>query len=160
MPRFEVPEGSTVQASTFTLDPTDDQAHLLAGHFGARRRAYNWTVATVKADIDAYKATGVETEKASLRVLRKRWNAVKNDVCVSVVTGQVWWRECSKEAYADGIAGAVDAYWNWQHSRAGTRAGKPVGFPRFKKKGRDATACASPPERCVSSPTAAISLCR
>src|SRR6202790_2735433 len=34
--------------------------------------------------------------------------------------------------------GAVDAYWNWQQSRAGTRAGKRVGFPRFKRKGRDA----------------------
>ena len=44
----------------------------------------------------------------------------------------------SKEAYADGIAAAVDAYWNWQQTRAGKRAGKRVGFPRFKKKGRDA----------------------
>lgn len=43
-----------------------------------------------------------------------------------------------EEAYADGIAGAVDAYWNWQQSRAGRRAGKRVGFPRFKRKGRDA----------------------
>lgn len=42
-----------------------------------------------------------------------------------------------KEAYADGIAGAVEAYWNWQTSRAGKRAGKRVGFPRFKRKGRD-----------------------
>jgi putative transposase len=33
--------------------------------------------------------------------------------------------------------GAVDAYWNWQTSRAGKRAGKRVGFPRFKRKGRD-----------------------
>jgi len=24
--------------------------------------------------------------------------------------------ECSKEAYADGITGAVNAYWNWQSS--------------------------------------------
>jgi putative transposase len=32
----------------------------------------------------------------------------------------------------------VDAYWNWQASRSGKRAGKRVGFPRFKKKGRDA----------------------
>ena len=58
-------------------------------------------------------------------------------MCVNAETGQVWWPECSKEAYADGIAGAVDAYWNWQSSRAGKRAGKRVGFPRFKKKGRD-----------------------
>jgi putative transposase len=58
-------------------------------------------------------------------------------VCVNAETGAVWWPECSKEAYADGIDGAVDAYWNWQTSRAGTREGKRVGFPRFKKKGRD-----------------------
>ena len=63
---------------------------------------------------------------------------VKDDVCVSAETGQVWWPECSKEAYADGIAGAVDAYWNWQQSRVGKRAGKRVGFPRFKRQGGDA----------------------
>ena len=32
----------------------------------------------------------------------------------------------------------MDGYWNWQTSRAGKRAGKRVGFPRFKRKGRDA----------------------
>ena len=81
--------------------------------------------------------TGVETEKPSLAVLRKRWNTVKSEVCVNPETGVVWWAECSKEAYADGIRGAVDAYWNWQSSRAGQRAGKRVGFPRFKRKGCD-----------------------
>jgi putative transposase len=95
-------------------------------------------VATLKADIRAWHATGVDTAKPSLRVLRKRWNAVKDAVCVNAETGQVWWPECSKEAYADGIAGAVDAYWNRQRSRSGKRAGKRVGFPRFKRKGRDA----------------------
>ena len=137
MARFEVPEGWTVQAFRFTLDPTEDQARVLARHFGARRKAFNWTVAALKADIAAWHAAGVETAKPSLRVLRKRWNTVKSDVCVNAETGQVWWPECSKEAYADGISGAVDAYWNWQTSRAGKRAGKRVGFPRFKKKGRD-----------------------
>ena len=58
-------------------------------------------------------------------------------MCVNADTGTVWWRECSKEAYANGIGGAVDAYWNWQNSRSGQRDGKRVGFPRFKKKGRD-----------------------
>jgi putative transposase len=134
---FEIPEGWCVQAFRFTLDPSEDQARALARHFGARRKAYNWTVATVKADIDAWHAAGVETAKPSLRVLRKRWNTVKDAVCVNADTGAVWWPECSKEAYADGIAGAVDAYWNWQTSRAGKRVGKRVGFPRFKRKGRD-----------------------
>jgi putative transposase len=137
MARFEVPEGGCVQAFRFTLDPTEDQARALARHFGARRKAYNWTAAVLKADIQTWRETGVETAKPSLRVLRKRWNTVKNEVCVNAETGVVWWPECSKEAYADGIDGAVGAYWNWQSSRAGTRAGKRVGFPRFKKKGRD-----------------------
>ncbi len=138
MARFEVPEGWCVQAFRFALDPTGEQARVLARHFGARRKAFNWAVAALKADIEAWHATGIATEKPSLRVLRKRWNTVKDDVCVNAETGQVWWPECSKEAYADGIAAAVDAYWNWQKSRSGTRAGKRVGFPRFKRKGRDA----------------------
>lgn len=102
MARFEVPEGWCVQAFRFTLDPTEDQARALVRHFGARRKAYNWTVATLKADIEAWHVTGVGTDKPSLPVLRKRWNTVKNDVCVNAESGQVWWPECSKEAYADG----------------------------------------------------------
>ena len=58
-------------------------------------------------------------------------------LCVNPQTGLVWWPECSKEAYADGIDAAVDAYWNWQNCRSGKRVGKRMGFPRFKKKGRD-----------------------
>jgi transposase len=139
MPRLEIPDGWCVQAFGFTLDPTAEQAPALARHFGARRTAYNWTVAALKADIEAWHASGVETAKPSLRVLRKRWNTVKDTVCVNAESGEVWWPECSKEAYADGIAGAVGAYWNWQTSRAGTRAGKRVGFPRFKRKGRDSS---------------------
>jgi putative transposase len=137
MARFEIADGWCVQAFCFTLDPTVEQSRSLARHFGARRKAYNWTVAALKAGIESWHATGIETAKPSLRVLRKRWNQVKNDVCVNAETGAVWWPECSKEAYADGIDGAVDAYWNWQQSRAGTRAGRRVGFPRFKRRGRD-----------------------
>lgn len=49
----------------------------------------------------------------------------------------MWWPEISKEAFADGIKAGVDAYWNWQASRAGSRAGRRAGFPGFAKKGRD-----------------------
>ena len=65
MARFEIPDGWCVQAFRFTLDPTEDQARSLARHFGARRKAYNWTVATLKADIEAWHTTGVETAKPS-----------------------------------------------------------------------------------------------
>jgi putative transposase len=73
MARFEVPEGWTVQGFRFTLDPTEEQAGSLARHFGARRKAYNWTVATVKADVEAWHTAGVATGKPSLPALRKRW---------------------------------------------------------------------------------------
>jgi putative transposase len=133
-----IPDGWCVQAYRFTLDPTDVQAVALARHFGARRKAYNWAVATMKADITAFHETGAASEKPSLAALRKRWNQAKDAVCVDVDTGTPWWSQCSKEAYADGIAGAVDGFWNWQTSRAGKRKGLRMGFPRFKKKGRDA----------------------
>lgn len=137
MARFEVPDGSVVQAYAFTLDLTQAQAACVRRQFGGRRKAYNWAVETLKADLDAYRATGTEGGKPTLYGLRKRWNTAKDAVCASPGTGVVWWREVSKEAFADGIAGAVDAYWNWQSSRAGKRAGRRMGFPRFKKKGRD-----------------------
>lgn len=135
--RFEIPDGWTAQAFQFTLDPTQGQAACVRRQFGGRRKARNWAVATLKADLAAYRESGVETEKPSLAVLRKRWNQVKDTECCNPETGEVWWPEISKEAFADGIKAAVDAYWNWQSSRAGTRAGRRVGFPKFAKKGRD-----------------------
>jgi putative transposase len=105
--------------------------------FGGRRYARNWAVRTLKEDLTRYQETGEQTDAPSLAGLRKRWNQVKDTECVDADTGQVWWPQISKEAFADGIKAAVDAYWNWQASRAGNRRGRRVGFPRFAKKGRD-----------------------
>jgi putative transposase len=135
--RFEIPDGWSVQAFCFALDPTPAQAACLRRHFGGRRYARNWAVRTLKDDLDRYHATGQETEKPSLAGLRKRWNQVKDAECIDAQTGEPWWPHISKEAFADGIKGAVDGYWAWQASRAGTRAGKRAGFPRFARKGRD-----------------------
>ncbi|MDT7763792.1 MAG: putative transposase, partial [Mycobacterium sp.] len=55
-----------------------------------------WTVAALKADIEAWHTAGAATAKPSLRVLRKRWNTVKDNVCVNADTGKVWWADCSK----------------------------------------------------------------
>lgn len=137
MARFEIPDGWTAQAFQFTLDLTDEQAACVRRQFGGRRKARNWAVATLKADLARYHSTGEETEKPSLPSLRKRWNQAKDTECYNPETGEVWWPEISKEAFADGIKAGVDAYWNWQQSRAGKRAGRRVGFPRFAKKGRD-----------------------
>jgi putative transposase len=135
--RFKVPDGWAVQAFTFALDCTPEQAACISRQFGGRRYARNWTVRALKEDLDRYHATGEETGKPSLASLRMRWNRVKDTECLDHKTGEVWWPEISKEAFADGIKAAVDGYWNWQQSRAGKRAGKRVGFPKFAKKGRD-----------------------
>jgi putative transposase len=137
MARFVIPDGWTVQAFQFALDCTPEQEACLRRQFGARRYARNWAVHTLKEDIARYGETGEKTEAPSLAGLRKRWNQVKDTECVDAETGQMWWPQISKEAFADGIKAAVDAYWNWQTSRAGTRQGRRAGFPRFAKKGRD-----------------------
>jgi putative transposase len=126
-----------VQAFCFALDLSPGQAACLRRQFGGRRYARNWAVRTLKEDLDRYRETGEQAAAPSLAGLRKRWNQVKDAECVDAGTGLVWWPHVSKEAFADGIKGAVDGYWTWQASRAGTRPGRRVGFPRFAKKGRD-----------------------
>ena len=137
MARFEIPDGWTVQAFQFALDCTPEQAACVRRQFGGRRYARNWAVRTLKEDLTRYRETGEQTEAPSLAGLRKRWNQAKDAECTDAGTGQVWWPAISKEAFADGIRAAVDAYWNWQACRAGRRAGRRAGFPRFAKKGRD-----------------------
>ncbi len=139
--RYEPPEGWVVQAFSFALDPTGDQLVSIHRHFGARRKAFNWAVEQLKADLVTYHVEGVESPAPSHYRLRKRWNQDKHDVCRNVETHKVWWPEVSKEAFSDGVKGAVDGYWRWQKSRSGKLAGKRIGFPRFKKKGRDQDRC-------------------
>lgn len=135
--KYAAPHGQIVQAFTFALDPTSDQKAQITRFFGARRKAFNWTLDQIKTDLERYQETGVSTVNPSFYSLRKRWNAAKNDVCVQANTGEVWWHQVSKEVFADGVRGAVDGYWRWQKSRSGKIAGRPVGFPRLKKRGHD-----------------------
>ena len=39
--RYSPPEGQTIQAFTFALDPTDEQSAQISRFFGARRKAFN-----------------------------------------------------------------------------------------------------------------------
>jgi putative transposase len=135
--RYCAPEGQIIQAFTFALDPTPAQAAQIARFFGARRKAVNWTLDQIKTDLEHYRATGESGAPPTFYSLRKRWNAKKDTVCVNQNTGEVWWPEVSKEVFADGVRGATDAYWRWQKSRAGAVKGRRVGFPRFKKRGKD-----------------------
>jgi putative transposase len=130
--RFEVPEGWAVRGFQFEVEATArEQPARIAQHFGARRFAHNWALGQVKANLDARAADpAVAPLSWSFYDLRRTWNQAKQEVAP-------WWRACSKEAYAAGIADLVAALQNWSDAKRGNRAGGRVGFPRFKARHRD-----------------------
>ncbi len=109
MARFVVPDGWTVQAFQFALDCTPEQAACARRQFGGRRYARNWAVRTLKEDLTRYRETGEQAGAPSLAGLRKRWNRAKDTECRDAGTGQAWWPQISKEAFADGIKATVEA---------------------------------------------------
>jgi IS605 OrfB family transposase len=112
----------------YDLSPTPEQDAAISSHVGAVRWAYNWAVAYVSDNWEAAKK-GIETEYVnnSFYGLRHALNAVKDETAP-------WWHENSKSAFESGTENAAKAFKNWQSSRKGTRKGKKVGFPQFKKK--------------------------
>ncbi|MEO3922419.1 IS607 family element RNA-guided endonuclease TnpB [Micromonosporaceae bacterium B7E4] len=128
----------TIQAYRFALDLTPSQERDAYAHAGAARVAHNWALARVKAVMDqrnAERAYRVPDELLtpslswSLAGLRQAWNAVKAEVAP-------WWGEVSKEAFNTGLDALARGLKNWADSRSGKRAGRPVGFPRFKSRRR------------------------
>jgi putative transposase len=127
-----------VRAYRFALAPTAAQERALRAHAGAARFAFNWALATVKANLDqraAERSYGIGEELLTPAVgwnlygLRRRWNRAKDTVAP-------WWAECSKEAFNTGLANVVTALSNWAASRRGTRKGRAMGFPRFRSRHR------------------------
>lgn len=103
----------------------------MRSHFGARRKAFNWGLAQVKADLDAKAADPAhESVDWDLKSLRWAWNRAKDDVAP-------WWAENSKECYSSGLADLAQDLANWKAGKNGTRKGRRVGFPRFKSGRRD-----------------------
>ena len=131
-PNYQVPEGWVARGWRFEIDTTSSaQRRLIAQHFGARRFAYNWELAHVKANLDAQASDpSVPPLAWNLPALRRAWNQAKDQVAP-------WWRGCSKEAYASGIADLVAGLHNRSACTYGQRAGRRVGFPRFKARHRD-----------------------
>ncbi len=124
------PSGWTVTGASFEVQ-WPKAPPLVRSHFGARRYAFNWALAQVKADLDAKQADPEhQSVPWTLEALRRRWNQVKDQVAP-------WWAENSKECYASGIADLVQALGNWSTSQQGQRKGRKVGFPKFKSRNRD-----------------------
>jgi len=125
-----------IQAYRFALDPTPRRARNMARHAGAARVAFNWGLAAVKTNLEqreAERSYGIDGDDLtpplgwSLYSLRKAWNQAKNEAAP-------WWPACSKEAFNTGLDQLARALKNWSDSRGGKRAGRRMGFPRFKSK--------------------------
>lgn len=75
-PGAQLPSGWMVTAAKFEVEwPADPQrAGLVRSHFGARRKAFNWGLAQVKADLDAkaadpaHESVGLGLEVAAMGV--------------------------------------------------------------------------------------------
>lgn len=124
------------RAVKFTLDPSRSEERLLRSYCGASRFAYNWAVAQVKTNRGvraAERAAGAgEADLTpplswSAFSLNKAWNATKADVAP-------WWRDVSMHAFRSGTTAAAAAFDNFSDSRKGVPDGRPVRFPRFKKR--------------------------
>jgi putative transposase len=132
-PGDPVPTGWIVTAAKFEVEwPTDhERCRAIRSHFGARRKAFNWGLEKVKADLDKRKTDPRHQSVGwDLASLRKAWNRAKDQVAP-------WWTDNSKEAYSSGLGDLARALGHWKASRDGTRAGRRVGFPRFKSARRD-----------------------
>ncbi|WP_344269964.1 IS607 family element RNA-guided endonuclease TnpB [Actinomadura napierensis] len=113
------------QAYRFALDPTPAQQRALCSHAGAARFAWNWGLAACSDRYDAESKwwSGVE--------LHRLWNQIKR-----TDPGLGWWSENSKCVYQEAFRDLDRALREFVRSRNGSRKGRRLGFPRFKKRGR------------------------
>lgn len=113
---------TSFEAVKVRLDPTPRQVRLLESHAGAARFAYNLMLNHVQDQL----ASG-EVPDWTMYAMRRWWNEHKNDLAP-------WWRENSKEAYNSAFEWLARALKNWSDSKKGKRAGRKVGWPKYKAK--------------------------
>jgi putative transposase len=110
------------QAYRYELKPNNVQKTLLSKHAGTARFAWNWALAR---RIERFEQREGKEKFISAMQEHHEWNVWKRDHAP-------WASEVSKcapqEAFRD-LDKAFKAFWR------GKKAGKPVGFPKFKRKG-------------------------
>ena len=112
------------QAFRYELDPTSRQANLLARAAGTARYAFNWGLNLARGLL------GKKLPVPSAPEFHRLWNVFKRE-------NAPWWSEVSKCAPQEALRDLRCAFDNFFSSREGKRKGPKVGFPRYRKKGRD-----------------------
>ncbi|WSD71711.1 transposase [Streptomyces sp. NBC_01591] len=153
-------QSEVLRAFRFTLDPTSAQEEVLLRHAGAARWAFNHALGMKVAahqqwrhQVQALVDAGVTEAEARKRVrvpvptkpsVQKHLNRIKGDSrAPDLPEGALgparpcpWWHEVNTYAFQSAFIDADRAWGNWLDSLRGKRAGRRVGYPRFKKKGR------------------------
>ncbi|MET9175872.1 RNA-guided endonuclease TnpB family protein [Streptomyces misionensis] len=149
-----------LRAFQLALDPTPVQVEALTRHAGAARWAFNHALGMKVAahqqwrrEVQALVEEGVPEAEARKRVrvpvpskpqIQKHLNQIKGDSRVGGLPAGAygperpcpWWHEVNTYAFQSAFIDADRAWKNWLDSLRGARAGRRVGYPRFKKKGR------------------------
>ncbi|MFD7398091.1 RNA-guided endonuclease InsQ/TnpB family protein [Streptomyces virginiae] len=150
----------TLRAYRYALDPTPAQVEILQRYATAARCGYNFALGYMVAvhqkwarGRDALIAAGMDkavANKAAPKV--KVPNAFRAQAFFRETKGlpftgplpegaerttpYPWWEGVSNRAYYTAMDDAATAWKNWMDSASGRRAGGPVGYPRFKRRGR------------------------
>jgi putative transposase len=109
------------QAFRYELAPTDAQRAALSNHAGAARWAWNWGLSVRRK---AFKRRGQTLTAMELHRLLNRLKRTPR---------YGWLYEVSKCAPQEALRDLDRAYANYWRGR---KAGRRVGLPRFKKRGR------------------------
>ena len=110
------------------LEPTKTQLNLLRQYSGTSRFTYNWTLGT----LIAHHETHPDDKVPSKIEMNNLFNSFKkNDKSVE------WLYTISKCVPQAAVHRAVSAYTTFVVTNSKKNKRKPVGFPKFKCKGRD-----------------------
>jgi len=141
-----------LRAFKFALAPTQAQEAELRRYAGASRWAFNHALAAKVAAhalwrgqvaelVDAGLAEDVARKQVTVAVpgkptVHKAWIAVRGDSRAGQDGACPWWHEVNTYCFQSAFQDADTAWRNWLDSIKGRRAGRRVGYPRFKKRGR------------------------
>ncbi|MFX0576635.1 RNA-guided endonuclease TnpB family protein [Nocardia nepalensis] len=131
----------------FCLDPTVEQQAVLSRHVGAARFAFNHCLHTVKAALTARRIDrSVPVPWSGFDLINdfNRWKKSEQagrvftvdtmGTATVAVTGLQWRDQVCQQVFEEAGVDCGRALAAWAEARGGTRNGRRVGFPQFKKK--------------------------
>jgi len=110
------------QAFRYELQPTKGQLIAFRNHAGMARFAYNWGL---QERIRIFEENEGKDRFVSAIDQQKIWDDWKR-------SNAPWWPEVSKCAPQEALRNLDQAFKNYWRGR---KAGRKVGFPKFKKRG-------------------------